>query len=51
MISKVGSCDFKKVIRIVDNEDKFDYNQYKDWLPNWEKSQILYNWENIMIFE
>ncbi len=33
-MSKVESCDFKRVVGIVDNESKFDDDQCRDPLLN-----------------
>lgn len=37
LISKVRNCNFGGVIRVINNHDKFNNNQYKDWSLNWKQ--------------
>lgn len=34
---------------MMDNENNFDNNQYRNSLLNWEQLQILCDWKDIMI--
>lgn len=42
-MSKVESCDFKGAVKGANNWNRFDDNQCRDRLFNWEQRRILYD--------